>query len=188
MKTTTISKMLGLMLFGSTIGLTACQNMPMHSPNHTMMPHHTLTDAQVVKVVSTANNGEITQATVALPKLQSPQVRSYAQMMINEHSMNEQKGQALANRLGLVPQVSMISNALQADSNAIVTKLNQSNAMVDREYMMSQVDVHRKVLKTIDEQLLPSASNAELKSMLVQTRAAVHMHLQMAEQLLASVK
>lgn len=185
----TINKTIGLVFLGATLGLTACQNMPMHGQHQSshMMPHQSLTDAQIIKVVSTANNGEIAQATVAMPKLRSSQVRNYAQMMLNEHSMNEQKGQALANRLGLVPQVSTISNALQTDSNNIVTNLNQANMMVDREYMMSQVDVHRKVLKTIDEQLLPSASNAELKAMLTQTRAAVQMHLQMAEQLLSSV-
>ena len=100
----------------------------------------------------------------------------------------KQKGQALAKRLGLVPQLSMTSNDLQKDSNTIVDQLNQTMAPVDRAYMMSQVMVHRKVLKSIDEQLLPSASNAELKGMLQQTRNSVNMHLQMAEQLLTTVR
>lgn len=188
MKSVTISKMLGLIILGSTIGLTACQNMPMHSQNQNMMAYQNLSDAQVIKVLSTANNGEIMQANAALPKLQSSQARDYAQMMINQHSMNEKKGQALVKRLNLVPQVSMTSNALQQDSNNVVSKLNQSTAPVDRDYMMTQVDVHRKVLKTIDEQLLPSASNAELKSMLVETRSSVAMHLQMAEQMLSNLR
>ena len=102
--------------------------------------------------------------------------------------MNEQKGQALAKRLGVVPQVSMTSNDLQKDSNTIVNQLNQSMAPADRAYMMSQVAVHRKVLASIDQQLLPSASNAELKAMLQQTRNAVAVHLQMAEQLLSTVR
>lgn len=188
MKSVTISKILGLTMLSATMGLTACQNMPMGSQYHSMMTQQNLTDGQVIKVVSTANNGEIIQANVALPKLQSPQVRNYAQMMINEHSMNEQKGQALAKRLGVVPQVSMTSNDLQKDSNTIVNQLNQSMAPADRAYMMSQVAVHRKVLASIDQQLLPSASNAELKAMLQQTRNAVAVHLQMAEQLLSTVR
>ncbi len=186
-----INKMLGVMLVSSTLGLTACQNMSMnndHEPRHAMLPHQKLTDGQVIKVLSTANNGEIMQAQAALPKLQSAQVRNYAQMMINEHSMNEQKGQALANRLNLMPQASDTSNGLQRDSDNIVNNLARSTTAVDRDYMMSQVKVHRKVLKTIDDQLLPNAANPELKSMLAQTRNAVAMHLQTAEQLVSMMK
>lgn len=79
---------------------------PMHGPHHLnqkMMPYESLNNRQVVKVLSTANTDEIMQANVALPKLQSSQVCNYVQMMINEHSMNDQKGQALSSRLGIVP-------------------------------------------------------------------------------------
>lgn len=187
----TINKMLGMMLVSSTLGLTACQSMSMNNQSdsqHTMMPYQKLNDGQVLKVLSTANNGEIMQAQAALPKLQSAQARNYAQMMINEHSMNEKKGQGLANRLGLMPQASNTSNALQKDSDSIVNNLTQSTTAVDRDYMMSQVKVHTKVLKTIDDQLLPSAASPELKSMLVETRGAVAMHLQTAQQLVSMMK
>ena len=74
------------------------------------------------------------------------------------------------------------------DSNDIVTRLNQSTTMTDRDYMMSQVKVHRKVLMTIDKQLMPSARNADLKNLLTQTRGAVAMHLEQAEQLVNMMK
>src|SRR5690606_30853620 len=85
-----------------------------------------LTDSQVIKVLSTANNGEIKQAKTALPKLKMDEVRKYAQMMINDHSANEKKGQALANRLNLTSQTSNISTALQNDSDKVVAKLTRS--------------------------------------------------------------
>ncbi len=181
----------------AVISLTGCQTMPMtgHTMNgngyaeghHGKMWHghenmENLTDGQILKVLSTANNGEIMQATAAMPKLQNAQVRNYAQNMINGHTDNEQKGQALGSRLQLVPQVSNTSNKLQYDSNDIINQLNQSMS-ADKDYMMSQVKVHHKVLRTIDNQLLPNAKNPELRDMLVQTRAAVAMHLQMAEQI-----
>lgn len=81
----------------------------------------------------------------------------------------------------------MISNDLQKDSDMIVNQLKQSMSPADRAYVMSQVKFHRKVLRSIDEQVLPNASNAELKGLLQQTRSSVQMHLQMAEQLLASI-
>jgi putative membrane protein len=142
----------------------------------------------VIKVVSTANNGEIKQAKTALPKLKIDDVHKYAQLMINEHSANEKKGQALASRLKLTPQVSNTSKALQNDSDQVVNKLNQSSSATDKEYMTNQVEVHRKVLMTIEKQLIPNAKNAELKTMLAQTRTAVAKHLQMAEQIVAKMK
>ena len=54
--------------------------------------------------------------------------------------------------------------------------------------MTNQVEVHRKVLMTIEKQLIPNAKNAELKTMLAQTRTAVAKHLQMAEQIVAKMK
>lgn len=79
------------------------------------------------------------------------------------------------------------SNALQNDSNMVVSKLNQSTTAVDKAYMKSQVMVHEKVLRTIDNQLIPNAKNPELQSMLVQTRSAVAMHLQMAKQMMSAM-
>lgn len=177
------------------MGLTACQSMSdmNHTDSHGKLwnKHHeakdALTDGQIIKVLSTANNGEIMQANAALPKLQNPQVRAYAQNMLTEHSNNDQKAQALANRLQLMAQVSNTSNALQNDSNMVVSKLNQSTTAVDKAYMKSQVMVHEKVLRTIDNQLIPNAKNPELQSMLVQTRSAVAMHLQMAKQMMSAM-
>ncbi|NNH35366.1 DUF4142 domain-containing protein [Acinetobacter sp. NIPH 2377] len=197
MKAITMKKMINCVAVSGLLSFAACQTMATtaqqptnDSKNQSKMSHDShenLTDSQVIKVVSTANNGEIKQAKTALPKLKIDDVRKYAQLMINEHSANEKKGQALASRLKLTPQVSNTSKALQNDSDQVVNKLNQSSA-TDKEYMTNQVEVHRKVLMTIEKQLIPNAKNAELKTMLTQTRTAVAKHLQMAEQIVAKMK
>ena len=196
MKAITMKKMINCVAVSGILSFAACQTMaataqqPTNDAKQSKMSHDShenLTDSQVIKVVSTANNGEIKQAKTALPKLKMDDVRKYAQLMINEHSANEKKGQALASRLKLTPQVSNTSKALQNDSDQVVNKLNQSSA-TDKEYMTNQVEVHRKVLMTIEKQLIPNAKNAELKTMLTQTRTAVAKHLQMAEQIVAKMK
>ena len=48
-----------------------------------------MTDSQIFKILSTANNGEIKQAKTALPKLKMDEAKKYAEMMIKEHSANE---------------------------------------------------------------------------------------------------
>ena len=197
MKIIKMKKMINCIAVSGVLGFAATQTMAMDhqatsdGKNPSKIAHDSrenLTDSQVIKVLSTANNGEIMQAKAALPKLKMEQTRKYAQMMINEHTSNEKKGQALASHLKLTPQVSNISKTLQNESDKIVTKLNQSPSAIDKDYMTKQVEVHRKVLMLIDNQLIPNAKNSELKNMLVQTRNTVAKHLQLAEQIVAKMK
>ncbi|WDE15239.1 DUF4142 domain-containing protein [Acinetobacter schindleri] len=196
MKKMTMKNMIKCAAVSGVLGFAASQTMAMdqqsasESKNQSKAmqnAHQNLTESQVIKVVSTANNGEIKQARTVLPKLKTEEARKYAQMMINEHSANEKKGQTLASSLKLTPQVSGISTSLQKDSDNVVRKLNNSSTP-DKDYMSSQVDVHRKVLNTIEKQLIPNAKNAELKNMLTQTRTAVAKHLKMAEDIVAKMK
>ena len=196
MKKMTMKNMIKCAAVSGVLGFAASQTMAMdqqsasESKNQSKAmqnAHQNLTESQVIKVVSTANNGEIKQARTVLPKLKTEEARKYAQMMINEHSANEKKGQTLASSLKLTPQVSGISTSLQKDSDNVVRKLSNSTTP-DKDYMSSQVDVHRKVLNTIEKQLIPNAKNAELKNMLTQTRTAVAKHLKMAENIVAKMK
>ncbi|MCU4389394.1 DUF4142 domain-containing protein [Acinetobacter courvalinii] len=150
--------------------------------------HENLTDSQIFKVLSTANNGEIKQAKTTLPKLKTDEAKKYAEMMINEHSANEKNAQALASRLKLNSQASNLSKSLQNDSDKIVSKLNQTTSDTDKNYIMSQVEGHRKVLTIIDKQLIPNTKSSELKNMLVQTREAVAKHLKAAEDTFKKMK
>lgn len=196
MKKMNMKNMIKCAAVSGVLGFAASQTMAMdqqsasESKNQSKAmqnAHQNLTESQVIKVVSTANNGEIKQARTVLPKLKTEEARRYAQMMINEHSANEKKGQTLASSLKLTPQVSGISTSLQKDSDNVVRKLSNSSTP-DKDYMSSQVDVHRKVLNTIEKQLIPNAKNAELKNMLTQTRTAVAKHLKMAEDIVAKMK
>lgn len=196
MKKMNMKNMIKCAAVSGVLGFAASQTMAMdqqsasESKTHSKAmqhAHQNLTESQVIKVVSTANNGEIKQARTVLPKLKTEEARKYAQMMINEHSANEKKGQTLASSLKLTPQVSGISTSLQKDSDNVVRKLSNSSTP-DKDYMSSQVDVHRKVLNTIEKQLIPNTKNAELKNMLTQTRTAVAKHLKMAEDIVAKMK
>lgn len=196
MKAILMKKMIQCAAVSGVLVFAAGQTMAMNQQSTNAAQQHsqvsndsrvTLTDSQVIKVLSTANNGEIKQAKTALPKLKMDEARKYAQMMINDHSANEKKAQALANRLNLTPQTSTLSTGLQNDSDKVVAKLSQSS-VTDKDYMMSQVEVHRKVVTMLDKQLIPNAKNIELKNMLTQTRTAVAAHLKKAEQVVEKMK
>lgn len=198
MRIRNMKRIISCVAVSGILSLTACQAMAMDrestqdAKSHLKFPrinNEILTDNKIIKVLSISNNDEIKQAKAALPKLKMVETRKYAQMMINEHSLNEERAQELTSRLQLTPQASHISNSLQKDSDKILSNLNQSSTtVIDKDYMVSQVKVHRKFLILIDKQLIPNTNNPDLKSMLAQTRTTIAKHLKIAEQILIKIK
>jgi putative membrane protein len=162
-----------------------------NTPNETntnMTPQQTpaamLTDAQIAAITDAANKGEIEQAKLALRKAKDPQVKAYAQMMIDHHGTEQKKEQQLATTLSLQPETTQTSTQLQTDSqNAISSLSSQTGADFDKAYIDLQVKEHKEVLDAIDTKLIPSAKNAQLKQALTDFRPKVADHLQKAEEL-----
>lgn len=147
-----------------------------------------LSDAQVIKVVSTANQGEIAAAQVALPAAHVAAVASFAQMMVTDHSMANQQTLALVSTKHIPPERSDVSDKLEDEAAALLVKLSSTpSASFDATYMQSQVQMHQEVLNLIDHQLLPSASDADLKALLNTTRATVEAHLTQAQTISAGL-
>ncbi len=61
-----------------------------------------------------------------------------------------------------------------------------TGASFDRAYTANEVTYHENLLGAIDQVLIPSAQNGELKALLEQTRPAVVDHLRHAKELQSS--
>jgi putative membrane protein len=143
-----------------------------------------LTDAQIVTVTETVNKGEIEQATLAKSKSKNPEVKSFASHMITEHTKASQQGKQLAKAEKLVPEDSATAQDVSAKGESTLATLKAADKTTfDRQYIDAQVEQHQTVLQLIDDQLLPSASDAELKAQLEKTRGMVQAHLEAAKAL-----
>jgi putative membrane protein len=139
-----------------------------------------LTDAQIAKITDAANSTEIEQANLALQKSKNPDVKKFAEMMVKHHSeaKKEQK------KLNLDMASSAVSDQLGGDATTTMASLKKATAAdFDRAYIDAQVDGHRKVLNTLQNELLPDANNADLKAYLEKIRPTVEKHLKAAEAL-----
>jgi putative membrane protein len=144
----------------------------------------TPSDSEIVGVVATANSGEIQAAELAAQKATHPEVKQFAQQMLTEHTAMNKESQALAAKLGLKSEDSVTSKTLNKKSQADLKKLKElQGAEFDKEYVGDQVLMHKLVLETIENVLIPSADNAELKAMLKTAQGKVSTHLQHAKQL-----
>jgi putative membrane protein len=155
---------------------------PQPQPQQQAVMAPALTDAQIAAITDAANKGEIEQAKLAVRKAKDPQVKAFAQMMIDHHGAEQKKEQQLATSLSLQPETTQTSTQLQTDSqNAISSLSSQNGADFDKAYIDLQVKEHRDVLDAIDNKLIPSAKNAQLKQALTDFRPKVQDHLQKAQ-------
>jgi putative membrane protein len=143
-----------------------------------------LTDAEIVAVTSTANNGEIEMAQLASKTATNADVKNFAAMMITQHRDMETKGKALAAKAKITPADNEASTALKSDVQSTLTNLKtQKGKEFDKAYMEAQVKAHRDVLNMFDNKLLPNAQNGELKTLLTDARGHVATHLAKAEEI-----
>jgi putative membrane protein len=142
------------------------------------------TDPQIAAIVVTANQVDIDAGKLALSKAKSPDVKTFAQLMITDHSGVNKSATELVQKLHVTPESNPTSQSLQKggdDNLAALKKL--SGSAFDRAYVDHEVVYHQAVLDAVDTTLIPSAQNAELKALLVKVRPAFVAHLEHAKHL-----
>ena len=146
------------------------------------------TDPQIAAIVVTANQVDIDAGKLAGSKSTSKQVKDFAQLMVTDHSGVNQSATALVTRLRVTPESNPTSQSLQqgGDQNLATLKTLTGKAF-DKAYIDHEVAYHQAVLDAVDQTLIPSAHNEELKALLVKVRPAFVAHLAHAKQLQASL-
>lgn len=134
-------------------------------------------NAEVVGVVTTANNGEIETSQPAVQKAASSDVRAFAQQMIADHTASNTRLAAL----GIANGDSDLEEQLRSSAARTTEVLQQyEGAAFDRAYMDAQIQMHQYVLTSLDNTLIPSATSSALRTELEQTRTSVAAHLERA--------
>jgi putative membrane protein len=108
--------------------------------------------------------------------------------MVTDHSGVNKQAVALVTKLKVTPEDNPTSQSLKSGGAENVKNLEKlSGAAFDRAYVDHEVAYHQQVLDAIDKTLIPSAQNAELKSLLVSVRPAFVAHLEHAKGLQSSL-
>jgi putative membrane protein len=147
-----------------------------------------LSQNQIALVTQLANDAEIEQGKLAQSKAKSKDVKKFAAMMVKHHGQAKTEQTKLYQQLGLSPAQSPDATSLKESADKLLGSLRGAEgAAFDRAYIDSQVEAHQKVLDTIERQLLPAASDADLISNLKQMRETVQSHLKDALDLQAEL-
>jgi len=147
-----------------------------------------LSDARIAAVAVAANKVEIDAAQAARKKTKNAQVKRFASDMIRDHTSATKQATALVKRLGLTPEENETSRALtQAAADNLANLKPLKGKEFDKAYADQELAFHRQVLADLDDQLIPAAENADLKSLLESVRAVVAEHLDHAQKLVDSM-
>lgn len=142
------------------------------------------TDPQIAAIVVTANQVDIDAGTLAKSKAQSADVKTFAQLMITDHTGVNKAATELVQKLHVTPAPSPTSESLQKGGDENLSALKAlSGAAFDKAYVDHEVAYHEAVISAVDKTLIPSAQNAELKALLVKVRPAFVAHLEHAKHL-----
>jgi putative membrane protein len=147
------------------------------------------TDPQIAHIAYTAGQLDITAAKQALSKSKNKEVTAFAQDMVRDHEAVNKQALDLVKKLNVTPADNDTSRTLSkqaADKQAELAKL--SGAAYDKAYVANEVAYHKTVNGALETLLIPSANNAELKSLLQTGLKIFQGHQQHAEHLAASLK
>ncbi len=148
-----------------------------------------LTDPQIAHIAYTAGVIDIAAAKQAQTKASNKDVKAFADDMVRDHEAVNKQALDLVKKLNVTPQDNDTSKALSkaaADKLAELGKL--SGAAYDKAYVANEVAYHKTVNGALETQLIPSASNAELKSLLQTGLKIFQGHQQHAEHVAAELK
>lgn len=143
-------------------------------------------DAQIASIVVTANQVDIDTGKLAVSRASTETIRSFAQLMVTDHTGVNEAAIDLATSLRVTPQDNPTSRSLKAGGERSAARLRTlSGAAFDKAYVDGEVAYHQQVIDALDKVLIPNAKNAELKALLVKVRPAFVAHLEHARRLQA---
>lgn len=140
------------------------------------------TDANVVDVLTVANQGEVDYSQIAVEKATNPSVKQYAQLMVKDHGSMLDGVKSLATKLNVTPAANDKVTDLQKESQKDIADLNGKTVGkdFDHEFMEEQVDMHQETLDLLND-LDSKTTNADLKAAIAEAKPKVQAHLDQAK-------
>jgi putative membrane protein len=147
------------------------------------------TDPQIAHIAYTAGVIDINAAKQAISKASNKEVKAFAQDMVRDHEAVNKQALDLVKKLNVTPEDNDTSKTLSKQAADKLAELNKlKGGAYDKAYVANEVAYHKAVNSALETQLIPSASNAELKGLLQTGLKIFQGHQQHAEMVAAKLK
>ena len=140
-------------------------------------------DKDFVKDVASDGTAEVELGRMALDRAVNPDVKKFAQMMVDDHSKANQELTSIATQYNIP-----VPSAPDDKHNDLRDKLAKyQGADFDREYVDHMVKDHKKDVKEFED-AAKTLSDPDLRAFAQKTLPTLQEHLRMAEQIQATIK
>ena len=137
-----------------------------------------VTPTGILSQLYVANTTEIQLSKLAAKKASSPAVKRVAGKLAADHSKNREEEQALAQKLNITLTPATGAEASASDSTGLPSDLQgKTGRDFDKAFVEHEIKDHEDNIQKIQSQLLPAASNPEVKAYLQKTLTAMQGHL-----------
>ncbi len=147
------------------------------------------TDPQIAHIAYTAGAIDVAAAKQAISKSKNKEVLAFARDMVRDHEAVNKQALALVKKLKVTPEDNDTSRALTKQAAAKKAELAKlKGAAFNKAYAANEVAYHKAVIGALQTQLIPAATNAELKNLLETGVKIFEGHEQHAEHVAADLK
>ena len=147
------------------------------------------TDPQIAHIAYTAGVIDIAAAKQALKKSHNKEVKTFAEDMVRDHEAVNKQALELVKKLKVTPEDNDTSKTLSKNAADKLAELaTLTGAAFDMAYVANEVAYPKAFDRALETTLIPSASNAELKSLLQTGLKIFEGHELHAEHVAASLK
>jgi putative membrane protein len=137
-------------------------------------------DRQFITKAAQSDMTEIQTSQLALKRSQNPQVRQFAQEMIQQHTQSSNKLKPLASQKSVG-----LPTSLGAENQALLTQLTKlSGTKFDQAYMSGQAKAHAKT-QAVYQNEVKQGQDTDVKAFARQVLPVVTAHLRMAQGMVA---
>ncbi|WP_437531059.1 DUF4142 domain-containing protein [Sorangium sp. So ce726] len=140
-------------------------------------------DAELTMLISFIHQKEVDLSQIALDKAESPDVKRYAEQIVEEHSQSEQIG---AGSRGSRFKMESCSRCRELDKSSTEVSgalEEEEGAEFDTAFIWAEISFHRRALELLDMPRVANAENAKIRTRVKAMRADVEQHLTEAQQL-----
>ncbi|HEU4993877.1 MAG TPA: DUF4142 domain-containing protein [Gemmatimonadaceae bacterium] len=163
----------------ASVGASAAAATPAPLPTP---PAPLLTESNIVAKVASADSSEIALAKLAETKANKADVKSYARMLVADHTANAKEFAELEKKANMTAQMPANDMSAQDAQAALERFKSMDKAVFDTAFVNHAVEAHQKMLTEV-QNLAATATTPELKDLLTKTGPVVQKHIDKGQEL-----
>lgn len=146
------------------------------------------TPAQTAGTILTVTSSGISTATLALNRSTTPEIREFAQGLLDQHFAVARATLELSRELQIQPEVSDVSARLAEDTERMLDELATSGGPeFERAFVRGQIESLQAALVAHGAMEGPSRGSTELESLLAGVRSRLQAELERAREINGSI-